>query len=741
MAQIQANRQAQFLIDDQDEDFLVLQRLEGSEGISELFEFQLVVLGDKQSRADVDLNELLGQHAQVELECSPGGKRWFSGYITSMSFVGFRDEELAIYQLRLRPWLWFLTRTRNSRIFQNLTVPEIIKQVLDGHGLSDYEDELGYEEYQTRDYCVQYRESDFDFISRLMEEEGIHYYFHHKDGKHVLIMADDFTVHEHLSAAHNGVSAQMDEVVWDPDPEGGPGLHIHDWRMQRQLRIESVELRDFNHMQPNLMIAKSRVEEKEVFAGPGSVSLEHYDYPGRFPEYASQSASSDLTRVAAIRKEEMQTEFEVLAGQGRIRTLVPGFQFRLANHDRADQEREYLVSTTHHELTLPEYDHSGSNSSNAIDYKVDLTAVPSGITYRPRQNTPQPIVHGPQTAMVVGPAGQEIDIDDHGRVKIQFHWDREGENDENSSCRVRVSQAWAGKGWGAFFFPRIGHEVIVEFLEGNPDRPIITGAVYNGENRPPFDENTQSGIKTRSTPSGTGDNFNEIRFEDKCGEEKISIHAEKDLDISVENDRDELVEGNESVEVRMNRDHTVKCNDTRTVDGDDCETIKGDQTVTVEGDRTFRVKGDENRDVDGEQIENVVGKWRKDVDGKIKIKSKKDIDIESDTQISLTDCNHVHFGDFSLNFQGSTIGISGQSIDFKGNAVGTTAVNADFRLVDMGVTGVEVKKTLVQVYLKDVETSAKKVSLKKVLMSLKKKEVDLSSEDLQWQNSALYVQS
>ena len=556
MAQIQANRQAKFQIDEQDEDFLILQRLEGSEGINELFEFQLVVLGDKKTRIDIDLNKLLGRHAQVELEAADDGKRWFCGNVTSMSFVGFRDDQLAIYEIRLRPWLWFLTRTRNSRIFQNLTAPEIIKKVFDEHGLSDYLDELGHEEYEARDYCVQYRESDFDFVSRLMEEEGIHYYFRHENGKHVLILADDSTVHEPLSAAHQGVSSDLDAVAWDPDPEGGPGLHIHDWRMQREIRIESVELRDYNYMQPNLMLAKSKVQESETFAGPGSVSLEHYDYPARFPQYDSEQISSDLTRVAAIRKEEMLSEFELLAGQGSIRTLVPGFLFKLANHDRKDQVGEYLVSTTRHELSLPEYDHSGSGVDGEVDYRVTLTAVSSGITYQPMRKTPQPIVHGPQTAVVVGPEGKEIDIDDHGRVKVQFHWDRHGSNDENSSCRLRVSQAWAGKGWGAFFFPRIGHEVIVEFLEGNPDRPIITGAVYNGENKPPIElptNDTQSGMRTQSTPMGKGKGFNELRFEDNAGREQIYIHAEKDMDTEIGNDQSIEIGNHQELGVHGNR--------------------------------------------------------------------------------------------------------------------------------------------------------------------------------------------
>jgi len=738
MAQVQANRQAKFRIDDQDEDFLILQRMEGNEGISQLFEFNLVVLGDKSTRTDIDLNELLGHHAQVELEAAEGGKRWFCGNITSMSFVGFRDPDLAIYEVRLRPWLWFLTRTRNSRIFQNLTVPEIIKKVFDGHGLSDYRDELGLEEYLQRDYCVQYRESDFDFVSRLMEEEGIHYYFHHEDGKHILILADDSTVHDPLSVAHDGVPDEMDAVVWDPDPDGGPGLHLHDWRMQREIRIESVELRDYNYMQPNLMEAKSKVQESETFAGPGSVSLEHYDYPARFPQHRSEEISADsLTRSATIRKEQIQVGFEVLAGQGGIRTLVPGFQFKLDNHDRSDQEREYLVSTTRHRLTLPEFDHSGSWADEDVDYRVTLTAVPSGISFQPERKTPQPIVHGPQTAVVVGPEDKEIDVDDNGRVKVQFHWDRDGKLDENSSCRVRVSQAWAGKGWGTYFFPRIGHEVIVEFLDGNPDRPIITGAVYNGENRPPFEKVTQSGIKTHSSPDGETGNFNEIRFEDKKGEEAISIHAERNMEVSVENDHSVLVEGNETVDIKQDRTHAIEGHDTREVEKDDKDTIKGDQTVTVKGDRTFKVEGKETRDVDGDQTEEVGGEWKKDVDGKIKIESKKDIDIESGGQISLIVPHHTHFGEFQINLQGSTIGVAGKTADFKLSAVSTVGINAGFNGVDMGVTGMEAKKTLFELKMAHIRKIKKQIDLVVSVMKMDKSALALKAAKLYLSKSKL----
>jgi type VI secretion system secreted protein VgrG len=727
MALIQANRQAKFLIDDKDEDFLILQRMEGGEGISELFEFELVVLGDKNVRTDIDLNELLGRHAQVELEAAEGAKRWFCGNITSMSFIGFRDDDLAIFQVRLRPWFWFLTRTRNSRVFQNLKVPEIIEEVFKGHGLSDYLIELDLEEYQLRDYCVQYRESDFDFVSRLMEEEGIHYFFRHESGKHVLILANDSTIHEPLSEAHQGVSNDMDSIVWDPDPDGGPGQHMHDWRMRREIRVESVELRDYNYIQPNLMEAKSKVQESETFAGPGSVSLEFYDYPARFPQHRSKEVSPDLTRSAMIWKEEMQAAFEVLAGQARIRTLVPGYQFKLANHDRADQIDEYLVTTTRHELSLPDFDRSGSWSDEEADYKVTLSAVPSGISYQPERKTPQPIVHGPQTAVVVGPEGQEIDVDDHGRVKVQFHWDREGKRDENSSCRVRVSQAWAGKGWGAFYFPRIGHEVIVEFLEGNPDRPIITGAVYNGENRPPFDAATQSGVKTHSTPNGGTSDFNEIRFEDKKGEEKLSIHAEKDMDISVENDRSELVEGNESVVIKKDRTHAIEGNDSRTVDKNDREIIKGDQTIDVEGDRVFKVTGKEHRDIDGDQIEEVCGKWKKDVDGKIKIESKKDIDLKSGGQISLVVPHHTHFGEFAINLQGSTIGVAGNTSDFKATALSVVVgLNLDFKGINMGVTGMDASKTLFELKMSHIRKINEKVALKKRVTSLANQAIDLA---------------
>lgn len=574
MQATQQNRQANFNCS-LGSDVLMLNRLMATEGVSRLFDYELIVVSEDEN---IDLNKIIGEHARVELELPGGNYRYFSGHVVEFCFTGFRDN-FAEYRIRLRPWLWLLTRTTNNRIFQNKTVEDIVRQVCQDHGFTDIDPRLSAS-YEPREFCVQYRESDFDFVSRLMESEGIYYYFEHESGKHTLVLADGPGAHEPFG--------DYEAVPWYPPDahEHREREHLDEWSMHRGVRSGTFTLRDFDFTKP-----KANLEVKSQQAkGHEHAEFERYEYPGGYHEVDSGET------LSRMRLEEAQSDHELLYGRGNARGLIPGFLFTLEQFPREDQNREYLILEVVHTIAIGGYDTGGADSDEAFEYGCTLTAMPGKAPYRPPRSTPRPIVHGPQTAVVVGEDGEEIWTNEYGQVKVQFHWDRHGEKNQDSSCWVRVSQTWAGKRWGAQFLPRIGQEVVVEFLEGDPDRPIVTGSVYNADNMPPYElpaNATQSGIKTRSSKSGTRDNFNEIRFEDKKGSEQLYVHAEKDMETRIE----------------------------------DCQTIEVDvdRTTTICNDDTENVHGNRERKVDGTEDVTIAGDWTQKVTG-----GKLDIDIQAD---------------------------------------------------------------------------------------------------------------
>jgi len=504
----------------------------------------------------------------VSLQVPGGDVRYFNGLVGRFTQVGSTGT-LGTYHATLYPWTWFLTRTADCRIFQNMTVPDIIKQVFRDSGYTDFEESLSGS-YRIWEYCVQYRETDFNFVSRLMEQEGIYFYFLHLDGKHILKMTDSISGHDpiinpdvmFLPPTQNITSEQDYITSWSFSRDVQPGVFVHN---------------DYDFKNP-----KANLEAKlsNPFAHT-KADGEIYDYPGEY-----YNAGDGNTYVRS-RLEEIQAQYERASGEGTVHTMYAGGLFSLTDCPRQDQNREYLVVGCSYQLTNNEY--SSSPAASELEFNVSIDAIDSKTPFRSPRTTSKPMVQGPQTAVVTGPSGEEIWTDEYGRVKVQFHWDRYGKNDENSSCWIRVSNPWAGKKWGAIALPRIGHEVIVDFLEGDPDQPIITGRVYNGDNMPPYDlpaNQTQSGMKSRSSKGGNGENFNEIRFEDKKGKEEVFIHAEKDQLNEVENDettwvghdrletvdndetikikgkRDEDVTKTEVVHIHQTRKHTIEKNDT-----------------------------------------------------------------------------------------------------------------------------------------------------------------------------------
>ncbi|MGB5600568.1 MAG: type VI secretion system tip protein VgrG, partial [Thiothrix litoralis] len=491
-------------------DTLVLRSVVVREELARLPSMQAELLSLKE---DIPFEDLLGTNATISLKLSDG-TRFFNGYITSIAQTG-NQGSFAVYEAIIHPWLWFLTRTTDCRIFQNQTVPDIIKAVFRDLGYTDFKEKLS-NTYSVWDYCVQYRETDFNFISRLLEQEGIYYYFTQEDGRHELILADGYSSHQPITAPSSIPFYPPDEAVVRKEAS------CTHWHVAKQVLPGKYMLNDFDFKRPRASLRSSHA----IPRSHAIADYEVYDYPG---EYTQIDAGNSYART---RIEELHTGYEQASGQSDVRTLLAGGLFTLAEHPRDDQNREYLLTAVTHTLHSDVFEGQTTTSGQHL-YSNHFTGIDSKTPFRPARITPKPHIRGPQTAIVVGPAGEEIYTDEHGRVKLQFHWDRYGKSDENSSCWVRVSQVWAGKNWGAMHIPRIGQEVIVEFLEGDPDHPIITGRVYNGEQIPPYGlpaNKTQSGIKSRSSQGGSGANFNEIRMEDKKGAEQLYIHAEKNQD-------------------------------------------------------------------------------------------------------------------------------------------------------------------------------------------------------------------
>ena len=567
------------------EDVLLFHGMHAREELGRLSEYDVSLLSEQP---DIDVDAILGKNVTVHLSLPDDSERHFNGYVTRFS-QGGRLGRYFRYHARLSAWPWFLTRTADCRIFQEMKVPDILRQVFDDHSMADVAFELT-STYRKWTYCVQYRETDFNFVSRLMEQEGIYFYFRHDDGKHTMVLTDSTA--KHVPAAGyetllfippgTNVRAEFEHVsAWDFSREVQPGVYVHD---DYDLERPSVEL-------------KTRKTISRSFTPS---DYEVYDYPGHYV----QSAHGD--QYATVRIEEFGAQFELARAWTNARGVSVGALFNLDQYPRDDQNREHLVVASSYDLEFSGYE--GMPDSGGSACRCSFSAMPSSQQFRPRRLTPKPFVQGPQTAIVVGPAGDEIFTDKYGRVKVQFHWDRRGRKDENSSCWIRVSHPWAGKGWGAVATPRIGQEVIVDFLEGDPDQPIITGRVYNAEQMPPYDlpaNKTQTGMKSRSSTGGGAANFNEIRFEDKMGSEQLFIHAEKNQDIEVENDethwvghdRTKTIDHDEKTHVKHDRTEVVDNNETITVKGNRTEKVVKNESVTVVLNRDVTVNKSESKTV------------------------------------------------------------------------------------------------------------------------------------------------
>lgn len=574
---------------------LLFNRLEGSDGLSRNGEYRVTVLS---RRPDIKGDELLGKSVSVKAVTPRGGLREFNGLAVGFYQVG-QQGRYHQYLIVVRPWTWLLTRTSDCKIFQDKTVRQIIEAVLADHPYADFEFQLAGQ-YTPWDYCVQYRESDFNFLARLMEQEGIHFFFRHHGGKHTLVIADGAQAHA-AAAGYASLPFIEPEATHARQEEG-----VRDWTHGSEIQPTRFIQRDFNFEKPRADL-QADASPARPLKHEHAARLDVFDYPGEYLE------RSEGQRIAAIRVEEMRHPFDQFSGESNALGLASGGLFKLMGHPRADQNQEYLITGADYRLeeSPPE-----SELADTELFSVRLQAIPSAQTYQPPRLTPKPIVQGPQTAIVVGKAGDEIHTDKYGRVKVQFHWDRYGQKDENSSCWIRVSHPWAGQNWGMIAIPRIGQEVIVEFLEGDPDRPIITGRVYNADQMPPWSlpaNMTQSGILTRSTKGGNINTANAIRFEDKKGAEQLWIHAEKDQDIEVENDeshsvghdRSKSIGNDETVSVGNDRNESVTKNESVRIGANRTLSVGANASTSVGANRSLAVGADETHDVSGNRSRSV----------------------------------------------------------------------------------------------------------------------------------------
>jgi len=602
-------------------DTLLLQSFVGTEGISRPFSFQADVLSEK---SDITFNDIVGKNVTIHIRLADDTDRYLNGYVSRFT-QALKDSKVTHYRMEIVPWLWMLTRKFDCRIFQKMTAPDVIAKVFKTGGFEDFKSSVTGT-FDTLEYCVQYRESDFNFVSRLMQQFGIYYYFEHQDGKHTLVMANSPSVHQpcpgQAHADFNPVSGGLEEADV-----------VSAWEASQELKTGKYTVNDYNFKTPDsdLIADESTVFSKE------NQKFEMYDYPGLYLTKAQGQTT------AKVRMQTEEAEHKVMRGSSVCRAFAPGYKFDLREHFRGDMNATYLLTEVQHEASVGDsYTYAGDQKGEK--YSNKFSCIPAEVPFRPARTAPKPYVHGPQTAVVVGPKGEEIYSDEYGRVVVQFFWDRLGNNDEKSTCWLRSSQPWAGKNWGSMWIPRIGQEVVVSFLEGDPDQPIITGRVYNADQTVPYklpDNQTVSTFMSNSSKGGGG--YNELRFEDKKGSEQVYIQAEKDMDVRVKKDSREFVGNDLSLIVKK----------------DLKEKISGDQHSNVVGSRLEKVGEGMSLQI-GQDFNGKTGtKLAYEAGTEIHLKAGTTCVIEAGVQLSLkVGGNFVDIGSAGVTIQGTMVMIN-----------------------------------------------------------------------------------
>lgn len=615
------------------------------EKISSPFEVTLSLVSEDEIKFD----DVIGKAALLTI-LGDDEDRYFHGIINKFIQTGSRGR-FNLYQARMVPSLWLLSLEQDCRIFQNKNTPDIIKKILKEANISADRFVFRLQNtYKEREYCVQYRETDLNFISRLLEEEGIFYFFEHSNDKYLLVFGDSPVNYQPISGEP--------KVLFNP----GHGLVAEEEAvirifLSRQIRSGKATYKDFNFEKPSLdLTADEQADDNK--------NLEIYDYPG---EYSTKEVGKKL---AQIRLQEAVMYKDKAAGESVCPRFIPGFTFTLTEHDHKDFNQEYLLVDVTHKGVQPQVLEEQSDMG-AFSYKNQFFGIPSLVTFRPERVSPKPVVEGVQTAIVTGPDKEEIYTDKYGRIKVQFHWDREGERNEDSSCWIRVVSSFAGGNYGCIYTPRVGHEVVVDFLEGDPDRPIVTGSVYNARTMPPYtlpDKKTRSTIKTNSSTGGEG--FNEITFEDAKGNEKIFIHGEKNLDMRIKNDRREWVGEDRHLFVKRDKLEEVDRDGHVIIKRDEMKEIGRDHNLKIKGKEAIEVIGSRSLKVQGDASEVFQGKHSHQVSNAYYVKGKH---VLIEAMVGLT----IKVGGSFISMTSNGIAISGSMvlINSGGAALSTKGLN------------------------------------------------------------------
>ncbi|MCX7324120.1 MAG: type VI secretion system tip protein TssI/VgrG [Hyphomicrobiales bacterium] len=553
-------------------DKFLLKSFKIHEAISELFTIDIDCISEDKN---VDISQIIGKQCSIRFETVSKKERYFSGVLVEASWFG-EIEGLPAYRLMLRPWLWLLTQTSDCRIFQNLSVIDIIKKVFDDLGLKDYENKTR-ENYSPIEYCVQYRETSFNFVSRLMEKFGIYYHFKHERDRHIMVLCDSNRSHEDVPDLPQCRFVGLGDRTRDTEES------VTTWQVARALQTGKVTLNGYDFKSPKAKM----IHEQSAPGGYAHDSLEIYDYPEKY----KVPDKDDLGKMfAQARLFASQSLDQRRHATGNAPSLYPGGVTRIVKHPAASENTEFLVVSATHAFHGEQFRSGaggGGGTGPAGSYSGSYQLQPMTRPFKASSVTPHPVIAGPQTAVVVGKGGEEIHTDKFGRIKIKFHWDRIGKDDDSASRWVRVAQTWASKSWGGIIIPRVGMEVVVEFIEGDPDRPLVVGTVYNGDNGVPYDlpsNQTQSGFKTRSSKNGHTSNYNELVFEDKKDAEFVRFHAEKDLDSTIEDKEKRLIKG------KNKKDAGETTRETTIEKGDDVLSVKvGDHHSEVGRHQTVSV--------------------------------------------------------------------------------------------------------------------------------------------------------
>ncbi|RDH83863.1 MAG: type VI secretion system tip protein VgrG [endosymbiont of Galathealinum brachiosum] len=605
-------------------DELLLTSFEGTEYISDLFEFHIEVLSSNHS---LKPDQLIGKTVDITIQNDQ--KRTFNGFISRFTYGEIKSDNLRVYHLTMVPWLWFLSKTNNHRIFQEMSTKDIISQIFRDLGFNDF-DYKAAGSSEPREYCVQHNESDLNFISRLLEEDGVSYFFEQKNGKHVMQIVDAANAHQ--------VCAETDLTY---SKGNQPNTQLTRWEHVYEFKKGSWSLDDYDFKSP----------QKNQFQTTASTSkfanvaqYEHYEYT----PYHNFAGLKDLTKK---RIEAEEAPLNVIEASSDCSSFYAGGKFKLSKHAVKEEQGTYVITAVRHRA----YDNSylAGNESQS-EYGNDLTCIPEKVHFRPPLIHLKPTMRGPQSAVVVGPSGEEIYVDELGRIKVQFHWDREGKNNETSTCYISVIQSWAGAGWGTSFIPRIGMEVIVNFIDGDPDRPIVTGSIYNGDNAPPFSSKTQSGIRTRSSKKGSSANCNELRFDDLKDSEQIYVHAEKNLDTEVENDETHSIDHDRSKTIGNDESSSIGNNRTKSVGKNQSESIGSNKTISVGEDHSEEIAKNKSLTI-GESHDEAIGK-------------DMDLTVGKNISIDAGDSIVLKTGSASITMKkDGTITIKGKNITVQGS--------------------------------------------------------------------------